>query len=224
MKKFGVFGGTINPFHMAELILGRTTVSQFSLDKVIYIPNGIPPHKTEDVLDKELRYEMLVAGLEGEDKLEASRLEIDRPGVTWTIDTLKELKKLHGDDVLLHFIMGADNVAKFAEYDRKDEFFALCKLLIAPRKVAAKPGLSEQDIADMAAPQAEKVRKLLPGADLDIINIAPNSLSSTEIRIKIRSGESITGLVPPAVEKIIMAKGHYKEIIPAAASPQPKAA
>ncbi|MBY0358519.1 MAG: nicotinate (nicotinamide) nucleotide adenylyltransferase [Candidatus Obscuribacterales bacterium] len=207
MARIGVFGGTFNPFHLAELNLGRTVVKQFPLDKLLYIPNGEPPHKKTGVLDKELRYEMVVAGLVGESKLEASRIEIDRPGTTWTIDTLRELKKLYGDQTQLDFIMGADNVPKFANYYLSGDFFKLCNLLIGPRLV--DKSVTDSDI--IAKPTREWVQKLLPTANFELIDIEPSSQSSTEIRDKISRGESIAHLVAPAVLKIIETKGHYKK-------------
>lgn len=221
MNTLGVYGGTFNPLHNAGITVGRTAKKQFSLDKVWFMPNGDPPHKKTGVLDKELRYEMVVAGIAGEEGLEASRIEIDRPGITWTIDTLRELKKIHGDGVRLHFIMGEDNVAVLSAYALRKEFCGLCKLLVAPRITVEvtqewRKLLPEADPATIEKWRQNKRdqwRKLLPEADLDVIALTESGLSATEIREKVRKGESISDLVPPAVEKIIKDKKHYLEAI-----------
>lgn len=206
MNALGVYGGTFSPLHNQGLIVARTARKQFSLDKVLFVPNGNPPHKT-GVLDKEFRYDMVVAGIAGEDGMEASRIEVDRPGITWSIDTLRELRRIYGADVRLHFIMGEDNVKTLAGYELRQEFCRLCKLLIAPRI------LPDQEVTEeWRATRRDEWRKLLPEADLDVIELTESGTSATEIRAKVRRGESIAHLVPPAVEDLIRRLGHYKEV------------
>jgi nicotinate-nucleotide adenylyltransferase len=194
MKKLGVYGGTFSPIHNAGLALVRKAREQFGLDKVLFIPNGTPPHK-KDVLDKEIRYEMVCAGIAGEPFFEASRIEIDREGVTWTIDTLQELKKLYGD-VELYFIMGEDNIPAFVKYDRRAEFFKLAGLLVAPR-VCPKQS------------SPELWRQALPEASIEMIDLVASGLSSTEIRQLVSSGGDYCAHVPAGVCKIIRERGLY---------------
>lgn len=196
--KLGVYGGTFSPIHNAGIALARSAQVQFGLDKVLFIPNGTPPHK-KDVLDKEIRYELVCAGIAGEPHFEASRIEIDREGVTWTIDTLQELKRLHGD-VELYFIMGEDNIPAFVKYDRRAEFFKLAGLLVAPRVCPKQSSL-------------ELWRQSLPEASIEMIDIVASGLSSTEIRKLVASGGDYCAHVPPGVCTIIRERGLYKEPI-----------
>ncbi|MBY0552854.1 MAG: nicotinate-nucleotide adenylyltransferase [Candidatus Obscuribacterales bacterium] len=200
MPKFGVYGGTFNPLHNAGIQLARKAREQFRLDKVLFVPNGNPPHKRVDVLDKEVRFELVQAGIAGEEGFEASRIEVDRPGITWTIDTLEELKRLHGA-VELFFIMGEDNVPSFAKYDRRADFFKLAGLLVAPRAFPKQSSLDEW-------------RKLLPEATIELIDQPASGLSSTEVRKLIRSGADFSDHVPAAVHRIITERGLYKEVSP----------
>src|SRR5438094_6412096 len=140
MRHLGIMGGTFNPLHSRHLMVGQAAGDQFSLEKVLFVPSGNPPHKKADVLEPELRFEMVAAGVAGNPLFEPSRLEIDRPGVTWTIDTLKELARIYGPDVRLNFIMGEDNIAAMEGYDRRAEFLSLCRLLVSPR-ASADPAL-----------------------------------------------------------------------------------
>ena len=79
MIEIGIFGGTFNPIHTRQLMVAQCALEQFELDKVIFVPNGTPPHKKTDVLDKESRFEMVAAAVRDNPRFEASRIEIDRP-------------------------------------------------------------------------------------------------------------------------------------------------
>lgn len=193
-----VFGGTFNPFHNGELAVARQVRVQLPQTKILFVPNGKPPHKSLGVLDKELRFELLKAGIASEAGFEASRLEIDRPGISWSIDTLKELKTLHGQNVKLGFAIGEDNVSTFEQYEHRLEFFRLAALLVAPRETAAKSDLSDW-------------KKRLPEAEIIMINCTASSISSTQIRKLISSGQPYAHLVPAAVHQIIESKTLYRD-------------
>ncbi len=196
----GIYGGTFNPLHLGDLIVARQARDQESLSKILFIPNGCPPHKSFDVLDKELRYELAVAGTANEKGFEVSRLEIDRPGVSWTIDTLRILKAELGDSVRLNFIIGEDNVRSFEKYELRQEFFKLCpRLLVAPRQTPEQSNLADW-------------KSRLPEADIVKINCPSSGISSTMIRALIRNKQDISHLVPAAVQQIIIAKGLYGPI------------
>lgn len=199
MTEIGIMGGTFNPMHIRELAVAQFALEQHGLAKVIFVPNGTPPHKKVDVLDRESRFEMVKAGVRDNPLFEASRIEIDRPGITWTIDTLMQLKEQLGDNVRLNFICGEDVIDSLVRYDRRAEFLALARLLISPR----------------ASEDAQKAlstwRETLPEAQIELIDCPPSGISSTLVRKWIRAGKSIRYVVPAAVAEIIERKGHYKE-------------
>lgn len=203
MTEVGIMGGTFNPMHIRELAVAQFALEQHGLAKVIFVPNGTPPHKKVDVLDRESRFEMVKAGVRDNPLFEASRIEIDRPGITWTIDTLKQLKEQLGDSVRLNFICGEDVIDNLVRYHRRAEFLGLVRLLISPR----------------ASEDAQKAlitwRETLPEAQIELIDCPPSGISSTLVRKWIRAGKSIRYVVPAAVAEILERKGHYKNEIPA---------
>ncbi|HEY9774623.1 MAG TPA: nicotinate-nucleotide adenylyltransferase [Planktothrix sp.] len=202
MDQIGIFGGTFNPIHTRELMIGQCALEQFGLTKVIFMPNGSPPHKKTDLLDRESRFEMVVAAVADNLKFEASRLEIDRPGTTWTIDTLKQLREQYGDGAKLNFICGEDVLNSLEIYDRRAEFFKLCdRLLVSPRD-SVRPGMLDE------------MRKRLPEATIEMIDCPADGRSSTLIRTWIRAGKSVRYLVAPAVHALLVAKKHYQVVAP----------
>lgn len=204
MRELGLSCGTFNPIHFWHLIAAQCASDQFGLEKVLLIPNGEPPHKKSDVLDKEARFEMVAAAADTDPKrFEACRIEVDRTGPSYTLDTLTALKAQYGDGVRLNLIIGVDNIEPIPQWYKADEIFKLVRLLIAPR-------LS----VDMA--QARLLAQNLPeGAVWDIIDAPSSSLSSTMVREWIRKGRTVQYLVPPGVNKLLVEKGHYKPTSPA---------
>ena len=195
--EIGVFGGTFNPLHNGNLIVARQARLQLPLDKIIFVPNGKPPHKQTGLLTGEQRFELTCAGIEGEECMEVSRLEIDRPGITWSIDTLRELKKIYGDGHRLNFIIGEDNVAAFEQYDKRAEFFKVCRLLVAPRLTP-----QQSDFEDWC--------RRLPEAEIVMINCIASDTSSTQIKKLIEARQDISHLVPAGILRLIRKYGYFK--------------
>lgn len=198
MKEIGISGGTFNPIHNWHLVAAQCALEQFGLDKVLLVPNGDPPHKKHDVLDKELRWEMVsAAAATMPGKLEASRIELDRQGPSYTLDTLTALKAQYGCGVRLNLIIGLDNLEPIPRWYKADEIFKLVRLLIAPR-------------LNIPAEEITRLTQHLPaGTDFAFIESPASTVSSTIIRDWLRRGKSVQYLVPPAVHHILLAKGHY---------------
>jgi nicotinate-nucleotide adenylyltransferase len=198
MKELGISGGTFNPIHNWHLVVAECARVQFDLGKVLMIPNGTPAHKKHDILDAELRFEMVEAAATTNPFFEASRIEIDRDGPSYLLDTLKQLRAEYGDGVRLNFFIGVDNIAPLPTWYKADEIFGLCRLLIAPRMT-----VSRETILEMT--------KTLPAhASFEIIEAPSSGTSSTLIREWIRAGRNPRYLVPDVVYSILAAKGHYK--------------
>ncbi len=203
MNEVGIMGGAFRPIHIWHLMLPVWSAHKFKLELVYMVPSGDPPHKKNVALDKEVRYEMVAAAVADNPLLVASRVEVDREGISWTIDTLKHFKKLHGEGSRLNFIIGEDNVQIFSEYDRLAEIQELARLLIAPRGT----------YDDTKLPVWQKA---LPHGHVDIIECPASPLSSTDIRKWIAEGKPYRYAVPPAVYKIIEERGLYKAaVVPA---------
>lgn len=210
MREIGLVGGAFNPPHLGHFQMAMCALEQHHLEKVIFMPSGTPPHKKTDLLDKEARFELLAAEVEASNdpRLEASRLEIDRPGVSWTIDTLDQLRKIYGPDVRFNFIVGEDNIKSIARYDKRVELLSRCRLLVAAR------GLSDSQNLD-------RWKQILPEAGeggMALIDCPANDLSSTLVRLYVRAGRCIRYMVPPAVLRLIEELGLYKDPLPAPSS------
>jgi nicotinate-nucleotide adenylyltransferase len=210
MKEIGLSCGTFNPIHLWHLLAAQCARDEFGLDKVLFIPNGEPPHKKNGILDKELRWEMVVAATAGHQYFEPNRIELDRVGPSYTLDTLTALKAQYGEDCRLNLIIGIDNVEPIPRWYKADEIFKLVRLLIAPRLCVDQMQLAE-------------VTKHLPAhAEFAFIQKAPSSsVSSTLIREWLQQGRSVEYLVPPAVNQILLSKKHY--VAPAVPTPAPVA-
>ena len=186
MKKIGIFGGTFDPIHHGHLILARDAVETLELDRVIFIPAAISPHK----LDREptppaVRLEMVRAAIEGEPAFAVDAMELERPPPSYAIDTVETLRKREpaGD---FFFLIGEDNVARLSTWHRFPELSQMVQFAVLDRS-----GLN-------TAHPYPAVRRHL-------------DISATDIRKRVASGRSIRYLVPPAVEKIIRARQLYLE-------------
>ena len=199
--KIGVLGGTFNPVHIGHLILASEIREAAGLEKVLFIPACCPPHKVAgDMLPGEHRLRMASLAVAHNPCFEASDIELRRDGVSYTFDTVTELRRQHPDDDF-HFIIGADSVPELASWYKIGELVRLCTILIGDR-----PG---HDL------HWEPLEKVLPEATVDelrggVICTTPIGVSSSEIRSRIRQGRAIRYLVPAKVEEYISEHGLYK--------------
>jgi len=185
--RVGLFGGTFNPLHNAHIQVARTALEQYELSKIVFVPNGIPPHK-ERVLgsDKEDRFEMVRLAVESISQFAASRIEVDRDGPSYTIDTIRALKDDYPQGIC--FIVGADRLMKLDTWKEPHELLRSVPFIIAPRS-----GVS-LDVFDVS-PFREAVIVPLEMEDVD--------LSSSGLRARIERGESIHEWVPESVARYI---------------------
>ena len=203
-KKIGIMGGTFNPIHHGHLVTAQEALSQFKLDKVIFIPTGNPPHKIEnEAASAEDRYIMTVIATSSNSNFFVSRMEIDRKGKSYTIDTVRQLRKIYGKNSLLYFITGADAILEILTWKNTGEIVPLCKFIAATR-----PGYNLLRIEDL--------RKRLFGeagaADerIYVMEIPALSISSTDIRNRVKHNRPIDYLLPEGVSNYILKHELYK--------------
>lgn len=190
MSRFGILGGTFDPPHNGHIAIAETAIRKLKLDKVIFIPAKTPPHKSrEKISSQQDRLAMIKLAVGGREKIEISEIEFDRPGPSYTVDTLAELhKKYPGDE--FYFLIGADNIPELESWHRPEKIMEMVKVV-----AACRPGFST----------AEKYSDIIESFDMTPVNI-----SSTMIREKVRSGQSISGLLPVDVEEYILKRNLYK--------------
>jgi nicotinate-nucleotide adenylyltransferase len=192
--KVGVFGGTFNPIHNGHILIARTAVSQFELSRVVFVPNGIPPDRQKEARPgKEDRFQMVAAAVAGEDGLDVSRIEVDREGPSYTIDTIRALKEDYREGVC--FIIGADRLAQIDRWKEPEAILASVPFIVAPR---AGVSLSAFD------------RGVFAEASVWPLEMSEVHLSSTVLRARVRRGEPIRDSVPASVEAYIVEHGLYR--------------
>jgi len=189
--RLGVMGGTFDPIHVGHLVTAEEALHQFALDEVVFVPTGRPWMKEHDVVaSAEDRYEMTAIGIEPEPRFHVSRLEVDRGGATYTVDTLRALRdEVPGAE--LFFITGADAMLEIMRWKEPEIIFDLAHFIAATR-----PGY------DVAALDA------IP--DVTVMRIPALAISSTDIRARVHQGRPIRFLVPEGVEAHIRAAGLYR--------------
>lgn len=203
-NRIGISGGTFDPVHNGHLIMAAAVKEKYCLDRVIFIPTGNPPHKIGmKVTEAEHRYNMLSLGVSSYSAFEVSRLEIDRIGFTYTIDTLTQLKKIYGFSARLFFITGADVIHDLLTWKEYEKVFTMCEFIAILR-----PGFDKEGFLNAVSNLKQKYY-----AKIDVFEVEQINISSTGIREKISMGQTIKNLVPENVEKYINDNNLYKSLI-----------
>ena len=190
--RIGIMGGTFDPIHHGHLVAASEAAHVFDLDEVIFVPTGMPYQKTgRTVSPGEDRYLMTVIATASNPRFSVSRVDIDRPGETYTIDTLRDLRAERGPDAEFFFITGADALTKMISWRDTDELFKLAHFVGCTR-----PG-HQLSLAD------------LPNDSVSMIEIPALAISSTECRARVRSGGPIWYLVPEGIAQYISKRKLY---------------
>lgn len=191
-KRLGVMGGTFDPIHHGHLVAASEVQSWFDLAEVVFVPTGQPWQKTDrDVSPAEDRYLMTVIATASNPRFSVSRVDIDREGPTYTIDTLRDLRAERGDDWDLYFITGADALEQILTWRNVGELFDLAHFVGCTR-----PGhtLSTEG---------------LPDGQVSLVEVPALAISSSECRDRVRMGEPIWYLVPDGIVQYITKRRLY---------------
>lgn len=203
-SRIGVMGGTFNPIHYGHLVTAEEALFQFKLDKVIFMPAGMPPHKTDkEILPPEERYLLTVIATASNPDFVVSRLEIERKGPSYTIDTLLELQNIYGPETELVFITGADAVWEILTWKDAKKLVKLTEFIAATR-----PGYSLEKFKKLhVLPEGREKGK----PRVSIMEIPALAISSTDIRKRVRENRPIRYLVPEGVANYIYKCGFWKD-------------
>jgi nicotinate-nucleotide adenylyltransferase len=185
VKRVGVMGGTFDPIHHGHLVAASEVAALFHLDEVVFVPTGEPWQKTaREVSPAEHRYLMAVIATASNPRFWVSRVDLDRPGPTYTIDTLRDLSA-QLPDARLHFITGADALAQILSWKDVEEAFALAHLIGVTR-----PGYPLSDAH-------------LPADAVSLLEVPALAISSSGCRERVRAGLPVWYLVPDGVAQYI---------------------
>jgi nicotinate-nucleotide adenylyltransferase len=211
--KIGILGGTFNPIHNGHLRIAAEVRDRLGLDRIMFIPAATPPHKELDGgIDYADRRTMVELAVAGEEAFCVSDIEELRGGRSYSVDTLRELQKLHPVDEL-YFIVGSDSFLEISTWYRAEEIFTLCNIVAVERPHAPLTDLMTALPVAMRGEfcyHSDKMRLThRSGFSVYYLPGRPLAISSSEIRRLVRAGDSIAALVPAAVEHYILVKRIY---------------
>ncbi|MEA5075325.1 MAG: nicotinate-nucleotide adenylyltransferase [Coriobacteriia bacterium] len=196
--RLGIMGGTFDPIHYGHLVAAEEALVQFNLDRVVFMPTGEPARKVDRrVSPAEHRYLMTVIATASNPDFEVSRLEIDRPGVTYTIDTRTQMRSIHGSGAELFFITGADAVLEILTWKDSARLADLCTLIAATR-----PGFDMAPFLEHADGS---------GLVVQTMEVPALAISSTDIRSRVASRRPVRYLLPEAVAAYVVKNRLYTE-------------
>ena len=186
-------GGTFDPIHHGHLVAASEVAAKFDLDEVVFVPTGRPWQKSDrDVSPAEHRYLMTVVATASNPQFTVSRVDVDRPGATYTIDTLRDLSEVYGRETELFFITGADALAQILSWKDVDELFSLAHFV----------GVSR--------PGHDLTREGLPEHRLSLMHIPALAISSTDCRDRVANEMPVWYLVPDGVVQYINKHNLYR--------------
>jgi nicotinate-nucleotide adenylyltransferase len=195
-RRLGIMGGTFDPIHYGHLVTAEEALHQFELDRVIFVPTGSPWMKEHEVVSPaEDRYLMTVIATASNPRFHVSRIEVDRDGPTYAVDTLRSLKADLGSDANLFFITGGDAVLEIFQWKEPQELFDLAHFIAATR-----PGY---DIAPFESHAPNHHPRIT------VMSIPALAISSTDIRTRVANGQPIRYLVPEGVNSYVQKAGLY---------------
>ncbi len=201
MEKLGVLGGTFDPPHKGHLLIAQEALTQLGLSQVLFAPTHQPPHKPQNhITPIEHRVEMVRLAIAPFPRFALSRVDVDRPGPTYTVDTVHLLNQQFANQVELYFIMGMDSLANLITWFAPGALIRECKLAVFKR-----PGF-EANLATL--------EKQVPGITerVVLLNSSALDIAASDLQARVSAGDSIAAFVPEMVEAYIKAHGLYRGI------------
>lgn len=202
--RLGIMGGVFDPIHIAHLVTAEEALVQFSLDQVLFMPTGDPPHKGREVAPAEFRYLLTVVATASNPRFSVSRIEVERSGVSYTVDTLEYLAGVVPEGSEMFFITGADAVLDILTWKDTARVLQLATFIAATR-----PGYDLSKLAGLLAGLREETVGLVPEARVKTMEIPALAISSSMIRARLAAGKGVRYLVPDAVAELIDKSGYY---------------
>jgi len=210
--RIGIFGGTFNPIHIGHLITAETLREDFDLDRILFVPSARPPHKpSPGLIAPEHRAEMVRRAIAANPAFELSTVEIDRPEVSYSVQTVEALQQSLGEEVELYFLLGIDAFCELATWHRPERLLGLCHFI-----VNARPGFSFDEACrllsetfGMAVEEGAGTTLLPGGHTLFFAEVPLLAISSTKIRAALGRGRSVKYRLPESVESYILSHHLY---------------
>ena len=196
--RIGFLGGTFDPPHNGHLLIAREAQTQLGLTQVLFAPTRQPPHKNAaEHTAIEHRLEMVRLAIAPYPQFTLSRVDVDRPGPTYTVDTMRLLHEQFGNSVELFFIMGMDSLANILTWRTPEQLIRLCKLAVFQR-----PGF---------AANLDELEQQVPGVSECVVFLQSSALdiAASDLQKRVRAGQSIADMVPEEIERYIKKNSLY---------------
>ncbi len=200
MQRLMIIGGTFNPIHNGHLKAAVELEKMYHPDRLVFVPTGTPPHKRmgQNYVPGEMRLEMTRQALADFHNYRVSDVEVLRGGKSYTIDTLEHVRA-RWPGYHIYLVMGSDMLLTFEQWHRFREIFLLCTIVAASREKAGRQVLEQV---------AQRYREQY-GADIDVVDVDPVEVSSTQVRDMLRAGKDVSHLIPPGALRYIKEHGLY---------------
>jgi len=216
-KRVGIFGGTFNPVHLGHVRAAAAVQKRFSLDRVLFIPSHIPPHKEmEEIVSPRDRMRMVELALRGRRHLVACPIEIRARGTSYSILTLNKVKKIT-PHARIFFILGVDAFLDIETWKEWERVLEQCLFIVMTRpgyRLGEAKGVLRRSFQDemLEVPRSARIHeRLFSTFRIFLVPIDALDISATDIRKRARRGESLKGWVPPSVEKYIREHKFYEK-------------
>ena len=204
IRRIGVLGGTFDPVHYGHLVIAEEVYATLELTEMVFVPTGQPPHKTQEVITPaEHRLAMLELAIASNPHFTISRVDLDRPGPSYTVDTLRLLHKQWGEETAIYFVIGGDSLEDFLSWYDAAGILKQLTYLVAVRR----PGYNESE------EYYDQLEARLPGIKQRLLVVeAPQiGISATDLRLRVAEGRPIKYQTPESVEQYIIEYGLYRE-------------
>lgn len=203
-RRFGILGGTFDPIHFGHLVVAEEVYAALELDEMVFVPAGVPPHKpNRKITPAEQRLAMVELAIASNPHFRISRVDIDRPGPSYTVDTLRLLREQWGEQTDIYFVIGWDSLEDLLTWHDPAGILAQLAYLVAVQR----PGHTEH------AGYRDALEQRLPGIKerLQVVRVPQLDISATDLRQRVRQGRPIKYQLPESVEQYIVEHGLYRE-------------
>jgi nicotinate-nucleotide adenylyltransferase len=207
--RLGIMGGAFDPIHMAHLVTAQEALLQFQLDQVLFMPAGDPPHKERRMAPAELRFLFVSVATASNPRFSASRFELDRSAISYTVDTLEHLADVLPPGAEMFFITGADAVLDILTWKDPARVLELSTFIAATR-----PGYDLARLSGLLKQLRAETVGLVPEARVKVMEVPALAISSSMIRERLAAGLTVRYLVPEAVAQLIEKSGFYGTVRP----------
>ena len=205
--EIGVFGAFSNQLHRGHLVIAECPGDQLKLERFFSVPTPSPPHREDELLDGRARHELVKAAVADNPCFEASSIELERQGPSYTYDTISALGSIYGDGTNINLIIGGDNLSQLKDWHEVDKLLKSCRILVVPRlRYIENTDGSLVRIGE----EPDKLKEEFPNVRIEIIDFPGIAISGSKIRERLSQNKSILYMVPNPVNDLILKNGYFK--------------